>query len=87
MRELITEKVARAYYCGYDTLFTEAMDREIESNKILVNFTDKISEMKYEERTEFLLNGGLETFIKLLKDLNDKDLLYCYKGQCCQAFI
>lgn len=87
MRGLIIKKVAHLYfYDENDYLFEHRLDSSIKINEEFINFIDPINYMRWDERRNFLINGGLEKFIQLLSQLSDRDLLNCYTGQCCQEF-
>jgi hypothetical protein len=86
LRGLITRSIAILYINNTDDFFTCKMDHSKENNKLFIDFIESVSEIKYDERDDFLLNGGLEKFIQLIKLLDDYELLCCYDGQLCQYY-
>jgi len=86
LRGLITRYIVILYIQNIDSFFTCKMDHDKENNKPFIDFIESVSEIKYDERDDFLLNGGLKKFIQLIKSLNDYELLCCYDGQLCQYY-
>lgn len=86
LRGLITRYIVRAYINNIDGFFIHKIDHNKEINKLFINFTETVSEMEYDKLDDFLLNGGLEKFIQLIKSLDDYELLCCYDGQLCQYY-